>query len=101
MFASVIIVWIRKTLGKTKIKQSKQNFIADFKEGVLEFSKNKGVVWLVGITMIVLFFVGLLQSLYPYASFINQYKNCGDCTVYLRIRYAYWKFIYRFVWQQK
>ncbi len=64
LIASVIIIWIRKTLGKTKIKQSKQNFIADFKEGISEFSKNKGVVWLVGIIMIVLFFVGLLQSLF-------------------------------------
>jgi len=35
LLASVIIIWIRKTLGKTKIEQSKQNFIDDFKEGVL------------------------------------------------------------------
>jgi len=64
LIASAIIIWIRKTLGITKTEKSKQNFIADFKEGITEFSKNKGVVWLVGIIMIVLFFVGLLQALF-------------------------------------
>jgi len=63
LIASVIIIWTRKTLGITKTEQPKQDFIADFKEGIHEFSKNKGVVWLVGTIMIVLFFVGLLQSL--------------------------------------
>ncbi len=78
LIASVIIIWIRKTLGKTKIKQSKQNFIADFKEGIYEFSKNKGVVWLVGITMIVLFFVGLLQSLFiPMLLSLTSTKTTG------------------------
>lgn len=64
LIASAIIIWIRKTLGITKTEKPKQNFIADFKEGITEFSKNKGVVWLVGIIMIVLFFVGLLQALF-------------------------------------
>jgi hypothetical protein len=36
-----------KTLGTTKTEQLKQNFIADFKEGIYDFSKNRGVVWLV------------------------------------------------------
>jgi len=78
LFASVIIIWIRKTLGKNKIKQSKQNFIDDFKEGFQEFSKNKGVVWLVCITMIVLFFVGLLQSLFiPMLLSLASIKTAG------------------------
>jgi len=64
LIASAIIIWIRKTLGITKTEKPKQNFIADFKEGITEFSKNKGVIWLVGIIMIVLFFVGLLQALF-------------------------------------
>ena len=64
LIASVIIIWTRKTLGKTKIKQPKQSFISDFKEGIQEFSKNKGVVHLVVTTMIVLFFVGLFQALF-------------------------------------
>ncbi len=64
LIASAIIIWIRKNLGITKTEKPKQNFIADFKEGITEFSKNKGVIWLVGIIMIVLFFVGLLQALF-------------------------------------
>ncbi len=64
LIASAIIIWIRKTLVITKTEKPKQNFIADFKEGITEFSKNKGVIWLVGIIMIVLFFVGLLQALF-------------------------------------
>jgi len=63
LIASIIIIWIRKTLQAVKAEQPKQNFMADFKEGITEFSRNKGVIWLVGITMAVLFFVGLLQSL--------------------------------------
>ena len=64
LIASVIIIWTRKTLGKTKTEQANQNFIDDFKEGIQEFSKNKGVVHLVVTTMLVLFFVGLFQSLF-------------------------------------
>lgn len=63
LIASIIIIWIRKTLPAVKAEQPKQNFMADFKEGITEFSRNKGVIWLVGIIMAVLFFVGLLQSL--------------------------------------
>ena len=78
LIASVIIIWIRKTLGTTKTEQPKQTFIADFKEGIYEFSKNKGVVWLVGITMIVLFFVGLLQSLFvPMLLSLSSTKTAG------------------------
>ena len=64
LIASVIIIWTRKTLGKTIIKQPKQSFISDLKEGIQEYSKNKGVVHLVVTTMIVLFFVGLFQALF-------------------------------------
>ena len=64
LIASVIIIWTRRTSGKTKTEQAKQNFIDDFKEGIQEFSKNKGVVYLVVTTMLVLFFVGLFQSLF-------------------------------------
>lgn len=64
LIASSIVVWIRKTLGTTSVKKSEQNNMADFREGVQEFSKNRGVVNLVITTMLVLFFVGLLQSLF-------------------------------------
>lgn len=64
LIASSIVIWIRKTLGRTKIKQPEQNNMAALKEGIQEFSKNRGVVNLVITTMFVLFFVGLLQSLF-------------------------------------
>lgn len=64
LIASSIVIWIRKLLGRTSIKQPKHNIIADFREGIQEFSKNRGVVNLVITTMLILFFVGLLQSLF-------------------------------------
>ena len=78
LIASAIIIWIRKNLGITKTEKPKQNFIADFKEGITEFSKNKGVIWLVGIIMIVLFFVGLLQALFlPMLLSLTSPKTAG------------------------
>jgi len=64
LIASSIVIWVRKTLGKITIKQPEQNIMADFREGIQEFSKNSGVVNLVITTMLILFFVGLLQSLF-------------------------------------
>ena len=61
--ASGIVFWIRKTLGGHTIEPSKQRFFADLKEGIQAFSQNRGVVQLVLTIMLVLFFVGLLQSL--------------------------------------
>lgn len=63
IFAISTIVWVRNVIGKTKINKSNQSFFDDLKDGFVEFYHNKGIVWLVGITMVVLFFVGLLQSL--------------------------------------
>jgi MFS family permease len=61
--AGGIVFWIRKTLGGKAVAAPKQHFIADLKEGIQAFSKNRGVVHLVLTVMLVLFFVGLLQSL--------------------------------------
>ena len=63
LIASSIVIWIRNILGITQITKPEQNNMADLKEGIQEFSKNRGVVNLVITTMFVLFFVGLLQSL--------------------------------------
>lgn len=63
LVASSIVIWIRKILGRTKIQKAEQNNMADLREGIQEFSKNRGVVNLVITIMLVLFFVGLLQSL--------------------------------------
>ncbi|MCQ1536874.1 MFS transporter [Methanosarcina sp. KYL-1] len=63
VIASSIVIWIRNTLGRTQITRSEQNNMADLKEGIREFSKNRGVVNLIVTIMLVLFFVGLLQSL--------------------------------------
>lgn len=64
LFASSIVIWIRKSLYLTSINSSKTNMISDFREGIQEFSKNKGIVNLVVTTMIILFFVGMLQALF-------------------------------------
>jgi len=61
--AIITIIWVRKIIGTKKLNKKKQTFTKDLKEGINEFFKHKGVVWLVGITMLILFFVGLLQSL--------------------------------------
>ncbi len=64
LIASFIVIRVRKTLGGVAIQRPEQNLMADFREGVQEFSRDKGVVNLVITTMFVLFFVGLLQSLF-------------------------------------
>jgi MFS family permease len=64
IISSSIVIWVRKTLGRTTVNQQEHNTIADLKEGIQEFSKNRGVVNLVITTMLILFFVGLLQSLF-------------------------------------
>jgi MFS family permease len=63
IISSSIVVLIRKALGGIKETKAQQNFITEFKEGVKEFYKNKGVVNLVLTITAVLFFVGLLQAL--------------------------------------
>lgn len=63
IISSTIVILIRKILGKAATTTKKQNFISEFKEGFRAFTENKGVVNLVLTIMIVLFFVGLLQSL--------------------------------------
>jgi MFS transporter, DHA3 family, macrolide efflux protein len=78
IFANVTVLWVRKVIGKTKSRQSHAKFTVDLKDGIREFSKNKGILWLVGITMIILFFVGLLQSLFiPMLLSITDAKNAG------------------------
>lgn len=63
LIASSIVIWIRNILGKTVVKIRKQSFVTELKEGIEAFSLNRGIVNLVLTTMLVLFFVGLLQAL--------------------------------------
>ncbi|WP_440945429.1 MFS transporter [Methanosarcina sp. T3] len=64
LIASSIVIWIGKILGRTQITKQEQNNMADLREGIREFSKNRGIVNLVITTTLILFFVGLLQSLF-------------------------------------
>lgn len=70
LVASSIVIWVRMSLDGELIKRpeqskaAKQDTITEFKEGIREFSKNRGIVNLVITTMLVLFFVGLLQALF-------------------------------------
>jgi MFS family permease len=64
LIASFIVIWIRKVLGAIPVRHQEGNLMEEFKEGIHEFSKDTGVLHLVFTVMIVLFFVGLLQSLF-------------------------------------
>lgn len=78
LISSSIVIWIKNISGRAKIDQSKQNIIEELKEGVKEFSKNRGAVNLVIVTMIILFFVGLLQSLFiPLLLGLTTVKTVG------------------------
>lgn len=63
ILAIITILWVRKSIGKTELRNQTSNFLHDFKEGFSELINQKGVFRLVLITMLVLFFVGLLQAL--------------------------------------
>lgn len=78
VLALISILWVRKSLEKVKAKQKVSNFFDDFKEGVFELKKQKGVFQLVILTMLVLFFVGLLQSLFtPMLLSLTEVKTVG------------------------
>ncbi|WAI01099.1 MFS transporter [Methanogenium organophilum] len=64
IIASFIVIWVRKTIGGIPVQRVEHDFMAELREGIREFSKNKGVVNLVLTITAVLFFVGLLQSLF-------------------------------------
>ncbi|APH38575.1 MFS transporter [Methanohalophilus halophilus] len=78
LIASFIVIWIRNILGEIPVNRQETNFMEEFKEGFQEFSKNTGVVHLVITTMIILFFVGLLQSLFvPMLLNLESVKTVG------------------------
>lgn len=59
-------------------KSKKLNFLNEFKEGLNELKKTKGVLSLVLITATILFFVGMLQSLYlPFLLLYGDSKTAG------------------------
>jgi len=61
--AGSVVLWTRKISAAPAPKNAGKNFLAEFREGFRSFSTNRGVVNLVLTIMVVLFFVGLLQSL--------------------------------------
>ncbi len=63
ILAVITTLWVRKSIGNIDLKRKTSKLLNDFKEGINELLNQKGVLWLVLITMFVLFFVGLLQSL--------------------------------------
>lgn len=63
VFASSIVVWTRNKTRIPVLNRTGQNMLSDFREGFKSFSGSRGVVDLVLTITMVLFFVGLLQSL--------------------------------------
>lgn len=78
LISSSIVLWIRRSIGGKTTVQPEKDTMAEFREGIGEFSGNKGVVDLVITTMLVLFFVGLLQSLFiPMLLNLTSVKTVG------------------------
>ncbi|MEF2174991.1 MAG: MFS transporter [Candidatus Absconditabacteria bacterium] len=77
--ATIITITISKTLIIPKLPKIKhRNIIGEFKIGLKEFTKHKGVVNLVITTTFILFFVGMIQSLFvPMLLNITNVKNAG------------------------
>ncbi len=78
IIASSIVIWVRNAIGGISVKQAEPDIMAELREGIQEFSKNKGVVNLVLTITLVLFFVGLLQSLFiPMLLGLTTVKTVG------------------------
>ncbi|HPQ52808.1 MAG TPA: MFS transporter [Spirochaetota bacterium] len=63
IFASSIVIWAGKKTCFPVRNRAGRNMLSDFMEGLRSFSGVRGVVVLVWTITLVLFFVGLLQSL--------------------------------------
>lgn len=78
ILALVSILWVRKNTGDFKAKSGNGRFLEDFKDGAKELIIQKGVLSLVVLTTVVLFFVGILQSLFsPMLLSLTDVKTVG------------------------
>lgn len=62
ILAIITVLAVRKHIKQAMIP-ARQHFIQEMKEGLQAITANKGILALVGLTALVLFFLGLLQAL--------------------------------------
>lgn len=78
LVANITVLLLIKIIGRKQYVKSDNTFKQDFKEGVKAFKESKGVMWLVFMVTVLLFNVGLLQSLLtPMLMGITDVKTVG------------------------
>lgn len=78
VLALFTITWVRNSIGKIKQSNKTNNFLRDLKEGFGELLKQKGIFHLIVLTTSIMFFVGLLQSLFaPMLLSLTNAKTLG------------------------
>lgn len=64
LYANLTVLFAKKGIPASEKIIKKYQFIKDMKEGLTTITANKGIVWLIAITSIILFYIGILQSLF-------------------------------------
>jgi MFS family permease len=78
ILAILAILWVKSSIKNRDKSLIKQSFLRDLRDGLFEFCNNKGIVYLTGVVMLILFFVGLLQSLFvPMLLSLTSVKYVG------------------------
>lgn len=63
VFAIITVIIVRRQMVPFAAKQAPGRFFDELREGFQATVTNKGIRWLIGITALVLFYIGLLQAL--------------------------------------
>ena len=63
LLAAIMVFWIKPISLETAKGTTGLNFFADLKNGFGYLFKNKGIMWLLCITSMITFFIGLVQAL--------------------------------------
>lgn len=78
LYANLTILIAKRGMPVSEKVIKKYQFLKDMKEGLTTITANKGIVWLILITSIILFYIGLLQSLFgPMILAFTNSKNLG------------------------
>lgn len=78
LFAICAVIVVRRRTLPFAAKQERQGFIDELKEGFQATVANKGILSLIGITALILFYIGLLQTLFgPMVLSFTDAKTLG------------------------